>query len=88
MEFPSFRRNHRIVPEDNSSSSALKLGLIMWVVSTYWFKKQIYIKDKNMFNLMMFSAGSLFSSVAISRTLLETPYSAAIRANNIEEARH
>ena len=88
MELPNYKKNQRFVPEAANASTAYTFGLILWVASSYWFKKQIYPRDKNMFNLVMFSVGSLFSSVAISRAFLETPYTAAARINNLEELRH
>lgn len=90
MEFP--QRNatgtSRFAGLDKSVSNATTFGLILWIASSYWFKKQYFIKDKNLFNLVMFSSASLFSSMAISRTVLESPYAAAARRNNINEYRH
>jgi hypothetical protein len=88
MDIPQRHLSHRFAPSDNSVSTATTLGLILWVSSTYWFKKTPLVKDKNLFNIIVFSTGSLFSSVAIARFLVETPYAAAARRNNENELRH
>lgn len=60
MEFP--QRNatgtSRFAGLDKSVSNATTFGLILWIASSYWFKKQYFIKDKNLFNLVMFSSAS------------------------------
>jgi len=73
---------------DSTVSTATTLGLILFVTSTYWYKKQFYAVEKNLFNLALFGTGSLFSSMAISRFFVESPYAAAARRNNIYELRH
>lgn len=81
--------SHRFVNEhDSTVSTATTLGLILFISSTYWFKKQYYAVDKNLFNLALFGTASLFSSMAISRFFVESPYAAAARRNNIYELRH
>jgi len=58
------------------------------VTSTFWYKKQFLKRDKDYLNLVVFSFGSLFSSMAVSRFLLESPYAAAARRNNWNELKH
>ena len=89
MELPQRQLStSRIASSDSSVSTATTLGLILFISSTYWFKKQHYAHDKNLFNYAMFGLGSLFSSMAASRFLIESPYAAAARRNNIQEVRH
>ncbi len=73
---------------DGSVYTATTLGLVLWVASTYWFKKSYFAKDKNLFNWGLFTVGSLFSSVAIARFLVESPVAAAARRNNFNEYKH
>ena len=88
MELPQRNISSRFAPSDNSVSTATTLGLILWISSTYWFKKSVTVKDKNLFNLFVFGTGSLFSSMAVARFLVESPYAAAARRNNQNELRH
>lgn len=88
MDLPQRISNNRFASSDNSVTTATTLGLILWVTSTFWYKKQFLKRDKDYFNLVMFSFGSLFSSMAISRFLLESPYAAAARRNNWNELKH
>ena len=88
MELPQRFANHRIAVSDNSVSTATTLGLVLWLASSYWYRKQFTKKERDYFNLVMFSFGSLFSSMAISRFLIESPYAAAARRNNWNELKH
>ena len=88
MDIPQRFSNNRFAPSDNSVTTATTLGLILWVSSTFWYKKQFLKRDKDYLNLVVFSFGSLFSSMAVSRFLLESPYSAAARRNNWNEIKH
>ena len=85
MDLPQRTPHRRFAPSDKSEATALKLGLVLWVTSTYWFKKTHYARDRNMFNWFLFSLGSLFSSVASARFLVESPYAAAASRNNFTE---
>lgn len=88
MDLPRRHLGNRFAEVDNSVSSATKLGLILWLASTYWYKKQFRVANNHLFNLAMFSTGSLFSSMAIARFLFESPHAAAARRNNYEELKH
>jgi hypothetical protein len=88
MDLPQRFSNHRFASSDNSVTTATTLGLILWVTSTFWYKKQFLKRDKDYLNLVVFSFGSLFSSMAVSRFLLESPYAAAARRNNWNELKH
>lgn len=88
MDLPQRFSNHRLAPSDNSVTTATTLGLILWVTSTFWYKKQFLKRDKDYLNLVVFSFGSLFSSMAVSRFLVESPYAAAARRNNWNEIKH
>lgn len=76
-----------IAPEP-AGTTATTLGLLLWISSTYWYKKQRFIRDKNMFNLVMFGFASFFSSLAISRFFFESAESTAIKRNNYYEIKH
>lgn len=82
MELPQRSQSARLAAYDHSMTTATTLGLILWISSTYWYKKSPLIHDKNLFNLVIFSAGSLFSSISIARFIVENPYSTAARRNN------
>lgn len=71
-----------------SISTANTVGILLWLSSTIWYKKQFFSKDKNLFNWVMFSAASVFSSSALGRFFFEPPYAAAARRNNLNELRH
>jgi len=89
MELPSRFSNQRFATSDSTVSAATTLGLILWVSSTVWYKKQFFKRDhRDYLNLVLFSFGSLFSSVASARFLLESPYAAAARRNNWNELKH
>ena len=88
MDLPQRFSNHRFAASDNSVTTATTLGLILWVTSSFWYKKQFLKRDKDYLNLVVFSFGSLFSSMAVSRFLLESPYAAAARRNNWNELKH
>ncbi len=88
MDLPQRFSNHRFASSDNSVTTATTLGLILWVTSTFWYKKQFLKRDKDYLNLVVFSFGSLFSSMAVSRFFLESPYAAAARRNNWNELKH
>jgi hypothetical protein len=88
MDLPQRFSNNRFASSDNSVTTATTLGLILWVSSTFWYKKQFLKRDKDYLNLVVFSFGSLFSSMAVSRFLLESPYAAAARRNNWNELKH
>ena len=88
MELPQRFANNRIAPSDQSVTTATKLGLVLWVVSTFWYKKQFLRKEKDYFNLVLFGVSSLFSSMAIARFFIESPYAAAARRNNWNELKH
>jgi len=88
MDLPQRFSNHRFAASDNSVTTATTLGLILWVTSTFWYKKQFLKRDKDYLNLVVFSFGSLFSSMAVSRFLIESPYAAAARRNNWNELKH
>ena len=77
-----------ITAPQRDDTGVYKFGLILWIASTYWYKKQRFAHDKNLSNLLMFSFGSFFSSTAISRFFFESPHTAAIRRNNLHELRH
>ena len=82
MEFPRQQIFDRMVKINPNDYLALKAGLALWIVSTYWFKKQRFAVDKNMFNWALFSFGSLFSSTAYAKFFLESPLTAAAKLNN------
>jgi hypothetical protein len=88
MELPQRFGNNRIAPSDESVTTATKLGLVLFVASTYWYKKQFLRKEKDYFNLTLFGFGSLLSSMAIARFFFESPYAAAARRNNWNELKH
>lgn len=77
----------RFVP-GASVSAATTVGILPWISSTMWYRKQFYSKDKNLFNLAIFSFASVFSSSAFGRFFFEPPYAAAARMNNMNEIRH
>ena len=82
-------RFHRFMNEDDLTvPTATTLGLILFISSSYWFKKKYYGVDKNLLNLALFSTASIFSSMGISRFFVESPYTAAARRNNKNEFRH
>ena len=78
----------RFATNASSVSTATTVGILLWVSSTIWYKKQFYSKDRNLFNWVMFSAASVFSSSALARFFFEPPYAAAARRNNLNEIRH
>ena len=88
MELPQRFANNRIAQSDQSVTTATKLGLVLFVVSTFWYKKQYLKKEKDYFNLALFGFASLFSSMAIARFFVESPYAAAARRNNWNELKH
>jgi len=88
MELPRQQIYHRMVKVNPNDYTALKVGLVMWIVSAYWFKKQRFAVDKNMFNWALFSFGSLFSSVAYAKFFFESPLAAAAKINNSNEIAH
>lgn len=88
MDLPQTNVTSRYAAPDATVAAATKLGLVLWIASTYWFKRQVYAKDRNLFNYALFGVGSLFSSMATSRFLIESPYAAAARRNNYSELRH
>jgi hypothetical protein len=88
MDLPQRFKNHRFSPSDNSVDTALTLGLVLWVASTFWYKKNYLRRERDYFNLTMFGLGSLFSSMATARFLVESPYAAAARRNNWNEIKH
>jgi hypothetical protein len=88
MEVPQRSISSRFAPTDKSVATATTLGLVLWISTTYWYKKSPMIHDKNLFNLLIFGTGSLFSSMAVARFAVETPYAAAARRNNEQEMRH
>ena len=89
MELPQRFANNRIAPSDQSVATATKLGLVLWVASTFWYRKQFLRKEKfDYFNLVLFGTASLFSSMAIARFFFESNYAAAARRNNWNELKH
>ena len=88
MDLPQRTQSHRWGHSDESVATATKLGFLLFIVSTYWYKKQIYAHDRQLFNMVLFGTGSLFSSMAIARFMVETPYAAAARRNNYHELKH
>ena len=83
MEFvPSLYHQRRIAKLEESSFTGEKAGLLLFALSVYWYKKRFFVKDKNLFNWLMFSGGSLFASTGISGFLFESTYAAAARINN------
>lgn len=88
MDLPRQHFFDRMVKLEQNDYLALKVGLVFWVASTYWFKKQYFLKDQNMFNWVLFSAGSFVSSVSYAKFFLETPYSSAAKINNEKEISH
>jgi len=79
--------SHRMIPEDNSISSGTTLGLILFVTSVAWYRR-VHIKEKDYFNLAVFSAASFFTSMVYGRFFLENSYTAAARRNNWRELKH
>jgi hypothetical protein len=78
----------RFSPSDSQISTATTVGILLWLSSSLWYKKQIYARDKNLFNWALFSTFSIFSSSALGRFFFESPYAAAARRNNFNELRH
>ena len=56
-------------------------------MSMWWYRKRIYLKDRNMQNLAIFTVGSLFGSFYYGR-LFESAYTSAAIKNNYYEIRH
>ncbi len=88
MEVPTTNINHRYVkvPRDAYTSDAL--GFSLFLITAYWYKKRIYVHDKNFFNWALFNVASLFASHFWAKTLTENSLSTAARVNNNREIDH
>ena len=85
MDLPQRRINYRIVPVDNSGVSPVTVGLVLFMLSTYWYKKRNFAKDGNMFNLALFGAGSYVASMGFGEFFFQSPLEEAKKLNNEQE---
>ncbi len=80
--------SRRIEPVRGNVYTGYTAGFILWAVSVRWFKVRYFVKDRNMFNWILFSAGSAYSSLGFTKFLFETSYDGAAEKNNYEEVNH
>lgn len=88
MELPHQQISRRVVRLPDDNYFALKVALTLWVVTTYWYKKNYFVKNQNMFNWVLFSLGSSYASYQYAYFFLDSPYNTAARENNKEEIQH
>lgn len=89
MDFKFRPINNRIVSlPSNRDQFGSKLGLLMWMFSTYYYKVHSYSHNKNMANLVTFSVLSLYASWNISKAIFDDPYYYAAKWNNQNELNH
>lgn len=88
MDLPRRGPSARYARLQSSASFADTFSLVFWVTSTYWYKRQFFVHNRNMFSWALFSAGSLFASFAYGKFLFETSRDGAARINNEREDAH
>jgi hypothetical protein len=81
-------KNRRFAQYDYTYHTSSVAGLAMWAISTYWYRKRFYLKDKNLVGLITFSLVSLYASHLYGRAFFESVYTNAAMINNYEEEKH
>ena len=88
MDLSRRQFNHRMMAIPSSESNAQIFGVLLWLSTSYFYKKKIYPTHKNYLNFVFFSFGSLFASFGYANSFLSSPYTEAVRLNNINETEH
>ena len=79
--------NHRMVAPLPNNHTSTKLALLLWLSSSYFYKVR-FGGNKNFFNVVMFSFGSLIASFGYTNYLFSNPLGDAIDLNNFNERKH
>ena len=81
-------KNPRVITNVEISDNVSYLTGAMFLYSLKWYSSKRFRVDQNAIKFGLFAIGSLFSSYAISDTILNNPDMQAAQLNNDHESEH